>query len=165
MFGYDNATYLKPLVITQNIKKLDEYIKNEGSEMGMSYKIDDNNIGVWEIIITKLPDCHLKESLNNKPIHIMLELPHNYPFKPPFVYIKSPTLMHASLGESSIFNGSICVDVLYNNWSPVISIDRLMIILLNIICNGTSVKNFNENSREYALSGRSHIMTSHPDWK
>jgi ubiquitin-protein ligase len=179
-YGYDCSSYKKPQIILKNIELFKNFLKNlpETEELKMDFKVDEKNIGVWKIKIYDIPECNLKtsllklsENINKKvPLKLIIEFPFEFPFRPPFIWIKSPRIIYCDGGIAGIFNGVICTDVLMpSNWSPIYSIDKLIVILINILNCGAKVENeskYLKNSRESALgpSGLGHIKTVHPEW-
>ncbi|GHJ87196.1 hypothetical protein NliqN6_3598 [Naganishia liquefaciens] len=61
---------------------------------------------------------------------ISIELPKDYPFTPPKLIWKTP-IYHCNISMST---GSICLDTLKNNWSPALSIFKVMLSLSALLC-------------------------------
>ncbi|KAJ9113506.1 hypothetical protein QFC20_001857 [Naganishia adeliensis] len=61
---------------------------------------------------------------------IAIELPKDYPFTPPKLIWKTP-IYHCNISMST---GSICLDTLKNNWSPALSIFKVMLSLSALLC-------------------------------
>jgi len=179
IYGYDCKTYKKAPVILKNIDIFQTFLESpDAKEMKIDFKYDKSNIGIWKIKIYDLPDCKLRTSLQTLrqnigkdiPIKLIVEFPFEFPFKPPFIWIKSPKIIYSEGGISGIFNGVICTDVLMqSNWSPIYTIDKILIIILNLLNYGAKVENETtliKNTREKALGsgGLEHIKKAHPDW-
>ena len=53
-----------------------------------------------------------------------------YPFKPPTIYFITP-IFHCNISS----NGSICLDILKNNWSPSLSIGKLLLSICSMLAD------------------------------
>lgn len=53
-----------------------------------------------------------------------------YPFKPPTVYFITP-IYHCNISD----NGTICLDLLKNNWSPALSIGKLLLSICSLLAD------------------------------
>lgn len=59
-------------------------------------------------------------------------LSEGFPFEPPFVWLVSP-----QIHSKHVFpNGSICLDILGNNWSPSFSLEAVVVAVRSIIFHG-----------------------------
>ncbi|KAJ9108277.1 hypothetical protein QFC19_002525 [Naganishia cerealis] len=61
---------------------------------------------------------------------VAIELPKDYPFTPPKLQWITP-IYHCNISMSS---GAICLDTLKNNWSPALSIFKVMLSLSALLC-------------------------------
>ena len=62
---------------------------------------------------------------------IELVLPTNYPHKPPRVNFKTK-IYHPNIHLST---GEVCLDILKNNWKPMITLNSVIDALLNLLDN------------------------------
>ncbi|KAJ9100537.1 hypothetical protein QFC21_003580 [Naganishia friedmannii] len=62
---------------------------------------------------------------------VAIELPKDYPFTPPKLQWITP-IYHCNISMST---GAICLDTLKNNWSPALSIFKVMLSLSALLCD------------------------------
>ena len=60
--------------------------------------------------------------------HMNISFPQEYPFKPPKVTFKTK-VFHPNIDRK----GNICLDILKENWSPVLSISRLLLSISSLL--------------------------------
>ncbi|KAH0572977.1 Ubiquitin-conjugating enzyme E2 [Spironucleus salmonicida] len=92
--------------------------------------------------------------------HLAVAFPLEYPFKPPQVRFTS-RVFHPNVSSA----GDICLDVLKAEWSPVLSICRVLISIQSLLddpnamspLNGDAARLFRENRAQYERQVRKYV--------
>lgn len=77
----------------------------------------------WNAIITGPPDSVYQGGL----FELEITFPPDYPFKPPKVYFNT------KIYHCNIYNRDICLDILKNEWSPALTIDKVLLSLIALL--------------------------------
>ena len=84
----------------------------------------DENFLVWEGVIHNLPGAeHV-----NKKYSLTITCSENHPFKPPTLRFNSKVKC-----ENILRNGDVCMDILYTDWSPAITMNKLMLSVTSLL--------------------------------
>ena len=83
-----------------------------------------NDITKWEATIFGPSDTPYSGGV----FKLNLEFSQDYPFKPPNVYFTTP-IYHCNINE----RGGICLDLLKKNWSPALSISKLLLSICSLL--------------------------------
>lgn len=84
----------------------------------------DNNIFHWEAQIFGPVDTPYENGVFKLTIHFPLE----YPFKPPKITFNTK-VYHPNINSS----GSICLDILKDKWSPVLTISKVLLSICSLL--------------------------------
>ncbi|AYV78695.1 MAG: hypothetical protein Edafosvirus25_9 [Edafosvirus sp.] len=78
----------------------------------------NDNLFEWNAIIIG----PIKTPYEGGKFHLSLEIPKDYPFKPPKV-ILTTKIYHPNIDDV----GNICLDILKTNWSPALTIPKVLL--------------------------------------
>ncbi|ORD96569.1 UBC11 [Hepatospora eriocheir] len=85
--------------------------------------ISDSDLTQWEACIIGPPGTPYADGI----FKLAIKFPPDYPFKPPKVTFKT------RIYHSNIHNCSICLDILKNNWSPALTIEKVLISITSLL--------------------------------
>lgn len=91
---------------------------------GFSIFVTDDDVGLWKAL---LPGPQGTPYANGSFV-VSIRFPASYPFKPPKVQFLTP-VFHCNVNAA----GSICLDILKSNWSPALSIAKVLHALLSLL--------------------------------
>mmetsp|Transcript_19252 Transcript_19252/g.33127 ORF Transcript_19252/g.33127 Transcript_19252/m.33127 type:complete len:180 (+) Transcript_19252:149-688(+) len=118
------------------------------SPQGISGAPAENNILKWEAVIFGPDDTPWEDGT----FKLSLEFSEEYPNKAPKVKFLSK-MFHPNVYA----DGSICLDILQNQWSPIYDIAAILTSIQSLLCdpnpnspaNSEAARLYEENKREY----------------
>jgi len=84
----------------------------------------DEDIYIWEAVIYGSTGSVYEGGIFN----LIIEFPTNYPFKPPKVKFTTK-IYHPNINLA----GGICLDILKDNWSPALTISKVLISICSLL--------------------------------
>ena len=84
----------------------------------------DGDIYTWEAVIYGSSGSVYEGGIFN----LIIEFPQNYPFKPPKVKFTTK-IYHPNIN----MGGGICLDILKDNWSPALTISKVLISICSLL--------------------------------
>lgn len=104
------------------LKELNDMKENQNTDCSAG-PVDDK-LTLWSATIFGPKDTPYEGGIFKLEIHFTNE----YPFKPPHVKFITP-IYHCNISRS----GSICLDILKYNWSPALTISKLLISICSLL--------------------------------
>ena len=89
----------------------------------------NDNLFEWEGVILGPTETPYEGGIFKVNIHI----PINYPFNPP-VFIFKTRIYHPNINSS----GHICLDILKSNWSPSLTISKILLSICSLLSDPNS---------------------------
>lgn len=83
-----------------------------------------DDIYVWQATILGPSGSPYENGIFN----LKIEFPQNYPFKPPNIYFTTK-IYHCNISN----NGSICLDILKEQWSPALTISKVLLSICSLL--------------------------------
>jgi ubiquitin-conjugating enzyme E2 D/E len=86
--------------------------------------VNENDLTKWDAVIIGPEDTPYEGGVFN----IGIEFPQDYPFKPPKMTFKTK-IYHPNISPT----GAICLDILKDRWSPILSIGKALLSLSSLL--------------------------------
>ena len=86
--------------------------------------VKEEDMFLWEAMIFGPSDSPFAGGIFN----LSIRFPSDYPFKPPIVTFKTK-IYHPNINAA----GGICLDILKNQWSPALSISKVLLSILSLL--------------------------------
>jgi len=116
-----------------------------------------NDLFIWQATIIGPTETPYEGGI----FHLKIVFPTDYPFKAPSVSFTT-RIYHPNIND----NGSICLDILKDQWSPVLTVSKLLLSICSLLNEPnpndplmpsianlykTNREQFNANAREHTL--------------
>jgi len=111
------------MLIRRISKELSDLIR-EPLQNCSAYPVDNNNLLIWKATINGPSNTPYENGL----FHLNVEFPENYPYKPPKVNFITK-IYHCNINSK----GGICLDILKNEWSPALTISKILLSISSLL--------------------------------
>lgn len=86
--------------------------------------INDDNLFEWQATILGPEKSPYKDGV----FYLKIDIPHDYPFKPPKIVFKTK-IYHCNINSC----GGICLDILKNEWSPALTLTKILLSICSLL--------------------------------
>jgi len=101
-----------------------EKIAREGAGYGIHVFPAGDNIFLWRVLLEGPEGTPFEGGV----FSLIVEIPDAYPFKPPKVAFTT-RIYHPNINS----NGSICLDILRSQWSPALTISKVLLSICSLL--------------------------------
>ena len=138
-----------------SVKRLNKELKEIQNEKIFETQIIDDDIFNWESIIIG-PE---KTPYENGVFKLSIHFTEQYPFKPPKVKFLTK-IYHPNINKY----GSICLDILNKNWSPALTISKLLLSISSLLSDPNPDDPLDVSAADLYLSNREEFNKTARDY-
>lgn len=111
--------------IINRIKKEITEMSQEPPENCSAGPENDSNILLWKATIIGPSNSPYENGI----FFLTITFPNDYPYNPPNIVFNTP-IYHPNINKS---NGSICLDILKSEWSPILTISKVLLSICSLL--------------------------------
>lgn len=137
------------------LKEIQE-VNISNNETCKAWPVNENNLHKWKGQIMGPKGSPYEGGV----FELDIEFPSDFPFKPPKVHMKTP------IYHPNIANGSICLDILKDQWSPVLTINKVLLSICSLLTDpnpndpldSTAARNYKDDKAKYEKIAREFVQ-------
>lgn len=118
--------------------------------------IDDTDIMKWNATIIGPNPSPYEDGL----FKLKIEFPMDYPFRPPNVKFITP-VYHPNINKTT---GAICLDILKTNWSPALTISKVLLSVCSLLTDPNPSDPFEPEIANIYERNRTQYETNARNW-
>jgi ubiquitin-conjugating enzyme E2 D len=139
------------------IKQIKKFESEEDNHIFSIAPISDGNLKDWTGFLFGPKESSYQGGI----FKISINFPDDYPFKPPRVYFITK-VFHPNISPE----GEICIDILKSNWSPALTIIKVMLSISSLLTdpnvedplNTEASKLYKHNKDEYEKELKQYVI-------
>ena len=120
-----NPAPLDPSIALRRLRRELTDITNDPPPMCSAGPVDDDMF-TWKGTIMGPADSPYEGGV----FCLNIQFPRNYPFRPPLIYFTTP-IYHPNINRK----GYICLDIFRSQWSPIMTISKLLLSISSMLCD------------------------------
>merc|ERR1711935_489442 len=144
---------LKNKMALRRITREMNEIRNTPTEGIVAAPINEEDLFKWKAVLDGPPDSPYEGG----KFHIDIAFPENYPFKPPKCKFVTK-IYHPNICSA----GGICLDTLGSNWSPVLTLPKVLLSLSSLLVDpnpddpmvGHIAREYLDNRAQYDINAK-----------
>ena len=119
--------------------------------------VDEADVFIWEGVLFGPDDSPYSGGV----FKVNIQFPVDYPFKPPRVVFNTK-IYHPNINKA----GFICLDILKNNWSPALTVSKVLLSILSMLTDPNPkdplepdiATQYTNNRADYEMTAREWTM-------
>lgn len=116
--------YIIHIMLSRRLKKEIKMLKDDNQDDYYYAEPNEDDITKWSGYIMGPEDTPYEGG----KFELNIEFTDNFPYKPPIVYFTTP-IYHCNINSQ----GGICLDILKYNWSPALSVGKLLMSISSLL--------------------------------
>lgn len=124
---------------------IDEYTDINSNDYGLTASMNDDDPTKWQVIFFGPTESPFQDGIFKLNINFVGK----YPFEPPICQFNTK-IYHPNIDSA----GRICLDVLKSNWSPALSVAKLVLSIISLLTDPNPMSPLNGEAGQLYLNKR-----------